>query len=38
MLLAPWIMRPFGYEGAEGELVVNLSQGGGGKDVRILPP
>ena len=26
MLLAPWIMRPFGYEGAEGELVVNLSR------------
>jgi putative peptidoglycan lipid II flippase len=26
MLLAPWIMRPFGYEGAEHDLVVNLSR------------
>jgi len=26
ILTAPWIMRPFGYEGAEHELVVNLSR------------
>ncbi|MBA2616214.1 MAG: murein biosynthesis integral membrane protein MurJ, partial [Actinobacteria bacterium] len=26
ILLAPWIMRPFGYEGADEELVVNLSR------------
>jgi putative peptidoglycan lipid II flippase len=26
MLLAPWLMRPFGYEGAEEELVVGLSR------------
>jgi len=23
---------------AAGDMVVNLSQGGGGKDVRVLPP
>ena len=26
ILTAPWLMRPFGYEGAEHELVVNLSR------------
>jgi putative peptidoglycan lipid II flippase len=26
MLLAPWIMRPFGYEGAQEDLVVGLSR------------
>jgi putative peptidoglycan lipid II flippase len=26
MLLAPWVMRPFGYEGAEQDLVVGLSR------------
>jgi putative peptidoglycan lipid II flippase len=26
MLLAPWIMRPFGYEGAQADLVVTLSR------------
>ena len=26
MLLAPWIMRPFGYEGADEDLVVGLSR------------
>ena len=26
VLVAPWVMRPFGYEGAEEELVVNLSR------------
>ena len=26
MLLAPWIMRPFGYEGADQDLVVGLSR------------
>ena len=26
MLLAPWLMRPFGYEGADEELVVNLAR------------
>ncbi len=26
ILLAPWLMRPFGYEGAQEELVVNLSR------------
>jgi putative peptidoglycan lipid II flippase len=26
MLLAPWIMRPFGYEGAQQDLVVGLSR------------
>jgi putative peptidoglycan lipid II flippase len=26
ILLAPWIMRPFGYEGAEQELLVGLSR------------
>src|SRR4051812_14033589 len=26
MLLAPWLMKPFGYEGAQEELVVNLSR------------
>ncbi len=26
ILVAPWLMRPFGYEGAEHELVVNLSR------------
>jgi putative peptidoglycan lipid II flippase len=26
MLLAPWIMRPFGYEGAQEDLVVSLSR------------
>ena len=26
IVAAPWVMRPFGYEGAEHELVVNLSR------------
>ena len=26
MLLAPWVMRPFGYEGAEQDLVVGLAR------------
>ncbi len=26
MLLAPWVMRPFGYDGAEQDLVVGLSR------------
>jgi putative peptidoglycan lipid II flippase len=26
MLLAPWVMKPFGYEGEDGELVVGLSR------------
>jgi putative peptidoglycan lipid II flippase len=26
VLVAPWVMRPFGYEGAQGDLVVDLSR------------